>query len=127
VVLADAGSAEPVARADVDKQARLLTSLRDGPVVAAFLTGAGRSVAEAADRVRAAGRPPAVAAYLLGRGLFQRLTLAAGERARARAVTAPLAPHDRLADLVLARYDERAGQLPGWREGRTTHAAHSNW
>jgi sirohydrochlorin ferrochelatase len=104
-VLLAAGSADPAAQRDVAEQARLLARRRDAPVSAAFLAGPGPRVADVVDRCAATRRPIAVASYLLGHGRFHRLAIEAASAA-GFAVTAPLAPHERLAELALRRYDE---------------------
>ena len=105
VVLAAAGSSDSRAVADVEQVAADLAARRGSPVLPAFLSAASPGVAEAVDRLRAA-RPGAgqvvVATYLLAPGDFSRRLAGAG----ADLVTAPLAPHPLLAELVLRRYDE---------------------
>jgi uroporphyrin-III C-methyltransferase/precorrin-2 dehydrogenase/sirohydrochlorin ferrochelatase len=101
VVLAAAGSSDPKAVADVELQARLLADLLGVPVVAAFASAARPTVDEAiaALHIRT-GRPVAVAAYLLSPGRFH-------DRLRQTAatwVTAPLAGHPAVAELVVDRY-----------------------
>jgi len=59
-------------------------------------------VADAVTAARAAGggEPVAVASYLLAPGFFQRRV----EESGADVVTAPIAPHPLLVEVVLARY-----------------------
>ena len=101
VVLAAAGSTDPDAQADVRRQADLLAAHRDTPVVGAYATAAGPTVAEATAEL--AGRteePVAVAAYLLAPGRFADTLRAAP----ATWVAGPLGPHPAVARLVLERY-----------------------
>jgi sirohydrochlorin ferrochelatase len=101
VVLAAAGSSDPSAAADVQKQAELLAGSRGAPVLAAFGTAARPSVAEAVAELRErTGLPVAVASYLLAPGRFQDQLAVSG----ADWVTAPLGEHPALAGLVIDRY-----------------------
>jgi sirohydrochlorin ferrochelatase len=101
VVLAAAGSSDPSAAGDVQKQAELLAGLRGAPVLAAFATAARPTVAEAVAELRdLTGLPVAVASYLLAPGRFQDQLTASG----ADWVTAPLGEHPALAGLVIDRY-----------------------
>jgi sirohydrochlorin ferrochelatase len=105
VVLAAAGSSDPRALADVDAVADLLAARREGRVRAAFLSAATPGVADAVAELRTESPPGtqvAVATYLLAPGDFSRRLAGVG----ADLVTAPLAPHPLLAELVLRRYDE---------------------
>ena len=101
VVLAAAGSADPAAAEDAQRQASLLAERLDVPVTAAFASAARPRVADAVDSLRArTGRPVAVASYLLAPGHFHdQLQCAA-----ARWVTAPLGAHPAMAGLVIDRY-----------------------
>ncbi len=101
VVLAAAGSSDPSAAGDVQKQAELLAGLRGAPVLAAFATAARPTVAEAVAELRdRTGLPVAVASYLLAPGRFQdQLTVSCADW-----VTAPLGEHPALAGLVIDRY-----------------------
>jgi sirohydrochlorin ferrochelatase len=101
VVLAAAGSSDPAATADVDKQAGLLSGQLDVPVLAAYLSAARPTVAEAVTRLRAeTGKPVAVASYLLAPGHFQDQLAGCG----ADWVTEPLGGHPALAGVVIDRY-----------------------
>lgn len=104
VVLAAAGSSDSRALADVEAVATDLAGRRGSPVIPAYLSAASPGVAEAvADlRARHPSRKVAVATYLLAPGVFTRRLAAVG----ADVVTAPLAPHPLLAELVLRRYLE---------------------
>jgi sirohydrochlorin ferrochelatase len=101
VVLAAAGSSDPAAAGDVRRQAELLAERLEVPVSAAFATGPGPRVDEAVGELQArAGKPVAIASYLLAPGHFQDQLPHAG----ARWVTAPLGGHPALAGLVIDRY-----------------------
>ncbi len=109
VVLAAAGSSRASGVAAVRRQAELLSALRRGPVTAAFISAARPTVDEA---LAAAGSAtpgdvtePAVAAYLLGHGVFHdRL------RDRSAVVSEPLGADRRLADVVVARFRAAVAQ-----------------
>ena len=101
VVLAAAGSSEPAAAGDVRRQAELLAERLEAPVTAAFATGSGPRVAEAVAELQGrAGKPVAIASYLLAPGHFQDQLKHAG----ARWVTEPLGGHPAMAGLVIDRY-----------------------
>ena len=102
VVVAAAGSSDPRAVADVEHTAELLQREWTGPVTTGYGAATQPSVpdAVAAARQGGAGRV-VVAAYLLAPGHFADRLAAAG----ADAVTAPLLPDDRLATVLLDRYD----------------------
>jgi len=101
VVLAAAGSADPAAQADAERQAALLADRLGAPVTTAFAAAARPRVDEAVAALQArAGRPVAVASYLLAPGHFQDQLALAG----ARWVTAPLGGHPALAGVVIDRY-----------------------
>jgi sirohydrochlorin ferrochelatase len=102
VVLAAAGSSDPRAVADVERTAALLGERWAGPVTTGYGSAAAPSVPDAVAAARAAGaHRVVVAAYLLAPGHFaDRLT-----EAGADAVTAPLLPDDRIAAVLLDRYD----------------------
>jgi sirohydrochlorin ferrochelatase len=101
VVLAAAGSADPAAQRDADRQAELLAERREAPVTAAFLSAAAPTVPEAvAALARSTGQDVAIATYLLAPGHFHDQLQDAG----ARWVTAPLGGHPALAGLVIDRY-----------------------
>jgi len=110
VVVAAAGSRDPRAQRDVETVAGYLDGLVPGPVRAAYVTAAQPSVPQAVTAMRADGaRRVLVAAYLLADGWFYRALQGVG----ADGVTSPLAARPELVDLVLARYDERAGGHEG--------------
>jgi len=101
VVLAAAGSSDPLAAVEVQAQADLLAAELGAPVVAAFAAVGSPTVpaAVAELRARTAG-PVAVAAYLLAPGQFHD-NLAAS---RADWVTEPLGDHPAVAALIIDRY-----------------------
>jgi sirohydrochlorin ferrochelatase len=105
IVLAAAGSGDPQAAADTQRQAQLLAGHLGVPVVAAYLSASGPTVDEAVATLAArTGGPVAVATYLLAPGVFHdRL-----RRSTAAWVSAPLAAHPAVADLVLHRYHVEA-------------------
>jgi sirohydrochlorin ferrochelatase len=130
VVLAAAGSRDPGAAADARRQASMLADWLGVATVAAFLSAAQPGVDEAvAELARTAGRPVAVASYLLAPGLFQRQL----RRSAAAWVSAPLGGHPLVATLALDRFRERqaaAGSgrlLPSntrsWRNGEACRTA----
>lgn len=103
VVLAAAGSRDPRAAADTERQAALLAGKLGVPVLAGYLSAARPTVAEAAATLAArAGGPVAVAAFLLAPGLFHDQL----RRTAAGWVTEPLGDHPAVAGLVLARFRE---------------------
>lgn len=114
VVLGAAGSSDPRAVADVEAVAAALARRRGTPVAAGYLSAATPTVAAVLDRYRAQAATTgpaevAVATYLLAPGFFaDRLA----RLADGLPVSAPLAPHPRLAELVLRRYDAATAHLP---------------
>jgi sirohydrochlorin ferrochelatase len=115
VVLAAAGSSVPAAALAVEEVARGLAArlgrhlgppdATGGGVVVGYGAGASPRVPEAVAAARSSGRRVVVASYLLAPGYFLDRVREAG----ADVVTAPLAPDERLAELVLRRYDEARG------------------
>ncbi len=102
VVLAAAGSSDPRSVADVEDTAGLLQHSWAGPVTTGYGSAAQPPVADAVAAARRAGAERVVvAAYLLAPGHFAGKLAAAG----ADAVTAPLLPDERLAAVLLDRYD----------------------
>ncbi|GIF14676.1 sirohydrochlorin chelatase [Actinoplanes teichomyceticus] len=98
VVLAAAGSSDPLWRADVAGVAAQLP----GRARVGYVSGAGPRVPDVVAQLRAEGaRRVAVAAYLLADGLFYRSLHEAG----ADSVTPPLCHDGAVADLVLGRFD----------------------
>ncbi|MDT0166417.1 CbiX/SirB N-terminal domain-containing protein [Actinotalea sp. AC32] len=110
VVLAAAGSSDHRAVVAVEAVLdRLRAAWPHGPVTVGYGSAATPSVpdAVAAARAASAGGRVVVAAYLLAPGFFHdRLALAGAD-----VVTAPLAPDDRVVDVVLDRYAAAAAEL----------------
>jgi sirohydrochlorin ferrochelatase len=106
VVLAAAGSSDPRSVADVEGTADLLQRRWAGPVTTGYGSAAQPPVTDAVTAARRSGAEHVVlAAYLLAPGHFHDKLAGAG----ADAVTAPLLPDDRLAAVLLDRYDAAAG------------------
>jgi sirohydrochlorin ferrochelatase len=102
VVLAAAGSSDPRAVADVEDTADLLQRDWAGPVTTGFGSAAQPTVPDAVTAARRAGAERVVvASYLLAPGHFHDKLQGAG----ADFVTAPLLPDDRIAAVLLDRYD----------------------
>jgi sirohydrochlorin ferrochelatase len=102
IVLGAAGSSDPNAVADVEQVAVDLAARLGRPVSTGYLSAAAPTVAEAVAAARADGRPVSLVTFLLSPGFFADLIADVG----ADRVTAPMAPHPRLAELALRRYDE---------------------
>jgi sirohydrochlorin ferrochelatase len=101
VVLAPAGSSDSRAQADSAAVAESLARRWGGPVTLGFAAGPVPTVVDAVRSAReSTGGPVALASYLLAPGFFQRRLESAG----AEVVTGPLAPDDRLVEVVLDRY-----------------------
>ncbi|WP_426592820.1 sirohydrochlorin chelatase [Cellulomonas sp. McL0617] len=104
VVLAAAGSTDPAAALAVEQVAAGLADRIPQPVTIGYGAGAEPRVPAAVAAARA-DLPPGgrvvVASYLLAPGYFHDRVLEAG----ADVVTEPLAPDDRLVEIVLDRYD----------------------
>jgi sirohydrochlorin ferrochelatase len=106
VVLAAAGSSDVRAVADVEHTAALLQPTWAGPVTTGYGSAASPRVPDAVAAARRAGAARVVvAAYLLAPGHFHDKLAGAG----ADAVTAPLLPDDRIAAVLLDRYDAAVG------------------
>jgi sirohydrochlorin ferrochelatase len=102
VVLAAAGSSDPRSVADVEATAALLQERWAGPVTTGYGSAAKPPVADAVAAARSAGAARVVlVAYLLAPGHFHDKLTGAG----ADGVTAPLLPDDRIAAVLLDRYD----------------------
>jgi sirohydrochlorin ferrochelatase len=102
VVLAAAGSTDPRARAEVHGVAQAVVTATSRPVRVGYAAAGEPRVPDVVAALRRAGAQRVViAAYLLVDGVFYRSLLRAG----VDAVTAPLATHPAVADLVLRRYD----------------------
>jgi len=102
VVLAPAGSSDSRAQADSTEMGHRLAERWGGAVTLGFAAGPSPAVADAvvSARTSAAGGAVAVASYLLAPGFFQRRV----EEAGGDVVTGPLAPDERIVDVVVARY-----------------------
>ena len=106
VVLAAAGSSDVRAVADVEHTAALLQHAWTGPVTTGYGSAAKPTVPDAVEAARQAGADRVVvAAYLLAPGHFHDKLAGAG----ADAVTAPLLPDERIAAVLLDRYDAALG------------------
>lgn len=102
VVLAAAGSSDPRSVADVERTAALVQDSWGGPVTTGYGSAARPAVPDAVAAARAAGATTVVvASYLLAPGHFHDKLGGAG----ADVVTAPLLPDDRIAAILLDRYD----------------------
>jgi sirohydrochlorin ferrochelatase len=126
VLLAAAGSGDPRAAGDVEGVAAALTERLGRPVTPCYLSAGAPTVSEAVSAALAGsriggdsapgepGRPGdvVVAAYLLSPGFFADRLTDLATRAGAGRVTAPLAGHPALAELVLRRYDDARTQQP---------------
>lgn len=119
VVLAAAGSAEPLAGAAVAAQARLLADHLGSPVLAAFAAAGQPSVSDAVSELRArTAGPVAVASYLIAPGEFHDRLGHSG----ADWVTAPLGDHPALAGLIIDRYRQAvAARRPALRSRQASH------
>ncbi|HYS33935.1 MAG TPA: CbiX/SirB N-terminal domain-containing protein [Streptosporangiaceae bacterium] len=101
VVLAAAGSSDPLAAAQVAAQAALLADDLGVPVVPAFAAAGRPTVPEAVAGLRASTEGPvAVATYLLAPGQFHDRLAESG----AEWVTEPLGDHPAVAALIIDRY-----------------------
>jgi sirohydrochlorin ferrochelatase len=106
VVVAAAGSSDVRAVADVETTADLLQGTWAGPVTTGYGSAAAPTVPDAVAAARRAGAERVVvASYLLAPGHFHDKLAGAG----ADLVTAPLLPDDRIAAVLLDRYDSAMG------------------
>ncbi|WP_062517302.1 sirohydrochlorin chelatase [Demequina gelatinilytica] len=107
LVLAAAGSSDPRSEADTATAAEMLRARWGGPVRIGYAAGIHPTVADAVTEAREYGEDGvvAVASFLLAPGFFQKRLTEAG----ADYVTAPLAPHPRLVEIVLDRYRDAGG------------------
>jgi sirohydrochlorin ferrochelatase len=102
VVLAAAGSSDPRSVADVEDTADLLQRDWAGAVTTGYGSAAKPTVADAVTAARRGGAERVVvASYLLAPGHFHDKLAGAG----ADTVTAPLLPDERIAAVLLDRYD----------------------
>jgi sirohydrochlorin ferrochelatase len=105
LVLAGAGSSDPVANQAVARLARLWGTRHKLPVTAAFASAAPPTTGEAVRAFRAEGRRHiAVASLFLAPGLLPDRARELALEAGAVAVSDPLGAHPELARVVLARY-----------------------
>ncbi|MGY2130359.1 sirohydrochlorin chelatase [Blastococcus sp. SYSU DS0617] len=109
VVLAAAGSSDPRSVADVENTAALLQRSWTGRVTTGYGSAARPPVPDAVAAARRAGAERVVlAAYLLAPGHFHDKLAGAG----ADLVTAPLLPDERIAEVLLDRYDAAVTPAP---------------
>jgi sirohydrochlorin ferrochelatase len=106
VIVAAAGSSDVRAVADVENTAELLQRAWAGPVTTGYGSAATPTVPDAVSAARRAGAERVViASYLLAPGHFHDKLAGAG----ADLVTAALLPDDRIAAVLLDRYDAAVG------------------
>ncbi len=106
VVLAAAGSSDLRAVADVEQTAALLQRAWSGPVTTGYGAATQPTVPDAVAAARRNGAQRVVlASYLLAPGHFHDKLVDAG----ADTITAPLLPDDRIATILLDRYDAARG------------------
>ncbi|WP_328355731.1 sirohydrochlorin chelatase [Mycobacterium sp. NBC_00419] len=103
VVMAAAGSSDPVAHRDLSAAATLLADLV-GEVHLAFVATGEPKVNDVVGSLARSGRRVFVASYLLAPGVFHTRLLDCG----AHAVTAPLGADRRLVDLLAGRFADVA-------------------
>lgn len=109
VILAAAGSSDPIARANLAQAAELLSGRLGSPVDVAFAATGGPSVPEAVAAARSRGAARVViASYLLADGLFQRRLHNAG----ADLVTGSLGTHPGIARIVADRFITAQTRIP---------------
>jgi sirohydrochlorin ferrochelatase len=106
VVVAAAGASDVRAVTDVETTADLLQRTWAGPVTTGYGSAATPTVPDAVAAARRAGAERVVvASYLLAPGHFHDKLAGAG----ADLITAPLLPDDRIAAVLLDRYDVAVG------------------
>jgi sirohydrochlorin ferrochelatase len=115
VVLAAAGSSDPVANASVAALAAQWQATGGWRrVVPAYASAASPSPAQAVRALSAEGGPVVVATYLLAPGHFSDKVAAAAREAGAAAISAPLGAAPEVADIIAYRYLSAAPvPLPG--------------
>jgi sirohydrochlorin ferrochelatase len=112
LVLAAAGSSDPLANASVARLARLWGAHHKLPVVAAYASAAPPATGEAVRAFRAEGRRHiAVASLFLAPGWLPDRAAELALEAGAIAVAEPLGAHPELARTILARYAVGAVEL----------------
>jgi sirohydrochlorin ferrochelatase len=104
VVLAAAGSSDRRAVKDVERTASELAGRLGRQVVPAYASAAEPRVDRAVAQLRSDGRRVVIASYLLAHGFFYDQL----GQADADIVTAPLLPHQAIAQVVLRRYRDVA-------------------
>jgi sirohydrochlorin ferrochelatase len=110
LVLAPAGSSDVRSQNDTEVTLDSLRLAWDGPVRVGYAAGIEPTVRQAVSAARANGEDDedgdvAVVSYLLSPGFFQDKLGSAG----ADHVTAPLAPDERLVDIIADRYRDAGG------------------
>ncbi len=112
LVLAAAGSTDPLANQAVARLARLWGTHHKLPVTAAYAASAPPATGEAVRAFRAAGRRHiAVASLFLSPGFLADRAAELAVEAGAVAVSAPLGAHPEIARTILARYAVGAVEL----------------
>jgi len=112
LVLAAAGSSDPLANQAVARLARLWGSHHKLPVVAAYASSSPPAAGEAVRAFRAQGRRHiAVASLFLAPGFLPDRAAELAREAGAVAVSAPLGAHPEVARTILARYAVGAVEL----------------
>jgi len=112
LVLAAAGSSDPLANQAVARLARVWAARHKLPVTAAFASSSPPATGEAVRAFRAQGRRHiAVASLFLAPGFLPDRAAELAVEAGAVAVSAPLGAHPELARAVLARYAVGAVEL----------------
>ena len=112
LVLAAAGSSDPLANQAVARLARVWGSRHKLPVVAAYASAAPPAAGEAVRQFRAEGRRHiAVASLFLAPGFLPDRAAELALEAGAVAVSEPLGAHPELARTILARYAVGAVEL----------------
>jgi sirohydrochlorin ferrochelatase len=112
LVLAAAGSSDPIANQSVARLARLWGTHHKLPVTAAFASSAPPATGEAVRAFRGAGRRHiAVASLFLAPGFLPDRAAELALEAGAVAVSEPLGAHPEIARAVLARYAVGAVEL----------------
>jgi len=112
LVLAAAGSSDPLANQAVARLARVWGSRHKLPVVAAYASSAPPAAGEAVRQFRAEGRRHiAVASLFLAPGFLPDRAAELALEAGAIAVSEPLGAHPELARTILARYAVGAVEL----------------
>lgn len=105
LVLAGAGSSDPIANQAVARMARVWGTHHKLPVTAAFASAAPPAAGEAVRAFRAEGkRHVAVASLFLAPGLLPDRVNELAQEAGAVAISEPIGAHPEVARVVLARY-----------------------